>query len=128
MQAQMKHKILVVDDEQTVADTLCIIFKKRGFDCRTAYTGLSAIACTDEFRPELLLCDISMPGMGGLEVVSKVTQKFPECRVLLLIGHYTNTLYAQAWAMSHSAPSRIMTKPVPPAKLLEAAGALLQSQ
>ncbi len=124
----MKHKILVVDDEQAVADTLCMIFEKRGFDCRTAYTGFAAIACTEEFCPELLLCDISMPGMSGLEVVSKVTQKCPECRVLLLTGHYTNLAYAQAWVLSHSAPSRIMTKPVPPALLLEAAGALLQTR
>jgi CheY-like chemotaxis protein len=123
----MKRKILVVDDEQAVADTLCLIFKKRGFDCRAAYTGLEAVSCIDEFRPELLLCDISMPGMSGLEVVSKVTMKCPDCRVLLLTGHYTNLGFAQAWAMSHPAPSRIMTKPVPPAQLLEAAGTLLQS-
>jgi CheY-like chemotaxis protein len=122
-----KHKILVVDDEHAVADTLCLIFKKRGFDCRAAYTGLDAIASIDEFCPELLLCDISMPGMNGLEVVSTVTRKCPECRVLLLTGHYTNLGFAHAWAISHSAPSRIMTKPVPPAQLLEAAGALLQS-
>ena len=124
----MKYKILVVDDEQAVADTLCLIFKKRGFDCRAVYTGAAAVACTDEYCPELLLCDISMPGMSGLEVVSQVTVKCPDCRVLLLTGHYTNLGYAQEWALSHSAPSRIMTKPVPPALLLEAAGALLQSR
>ncbi len=123
----MKNKILVVDDEHAVADTLCLIFKKRGFDCRAAYTGFEAITSIEEFCPELLLCDISMPGMNGLEVVSKVTQKCPECRVLLLTGHYTNLAYAQAWVLSHSAPSRIMTKPVPPAVLLKAAGDLLQS-
>jgi CheY-like chemotaxis protein len=124
----MKHKILVVDDEHSVADTLCLIFKKRGFDCRAVYTGDSAIASADELCPELLLCDISMPGMSGLEVVSRVTKKCPGCRVLLLTGHYTNLGSAQAWAMSHPAPSRIMTKPVPPALLLEAAGVLLQSR
>lgn len=123
----MKPKILVVDDEHAVADTLCMIFKKRGFDCRAAYTGFDAVANADEFCPELLLCDISMPGMNGLEVVSRVTRKCPECCVLLLTGHYTNLGFAQAWLMSHSAPSRIMTKPVPPAQLLEAAGALLRS-
>ena len=51
----MKHKILVVDDEHAVADTLCLIFKKRGFDCRAVYTGDSAIASADEFCPELLV-------------------------------------------------------------------------
>jgi len=124
----MKHKILVVDDEHAVADTLCMIFQKRGFDCRAAYSGPSALASTEEFCPELLLCDISMPGMSGLEVVARVTRKCPDCRVLLLTGHYTNLRYAEAWALAHPVPSRIMTKPVPPALLLEAAGALLQSR
>lgn len=124
----MKHKILVVDDEQAVADTLCLIFKKHGFDCRAVYTGAAAVACTDEYCPELLLCDISMPGTSGLEVVSKVTVKCPDCRVLLLTGQYTNLGYAQEWALSHSAPNRIMSKPVHPALLLEAAGALLKSR
>jgi CheY-like chemotaxis protein len=124
----MKHKILVVDDEPAVADTLCLIFTKRGFDCRAAYSGAAAIACTDEFCPDLLLCDISMPVVNGLEVVSNVTAKCPDCRVLLLTGHYTNLGHAQEWALSHPVPSRIMTKPVPPALLLEAAGALLQSR
>ncbi len=123
----MKHKILVVDDEQTVADTLRMIFEKRGFDCRATYSGAEAVVCADEFLPELLLCDISMPEMSGLEVASKIIRKCPECRVLLLTGHYTNLGSAQKWTLSHSTPSRIMTKPVPPAQLLEAAGALLQS-
>lgn len=127
MRTTMKHKILVVDDEQSVADTLRIIFQKRGFECRAAYSGEEAIACTDEFCPELLLCDISMPGISGLEVVLRVTRKCPNCRVLLLTGHYTNLGYAREWAQTHPAPSRIMIKPVPPALLLEAAGALLQS-
>jgi CheY-like chemotaxis protein len=121
----MKRKILVVDDEQMVADTLGIIFEKRGFDCRVSYTGAEAMACTEDFCPELLLCDMSMPGMSGLEVVSNVTQKFPDCRVLLLTGHYTNLGSARKWARSHRAPSRIMTKPVLPALLLEEADALL---
>ncbi len=123
----MKIKILVVDDEQVVADTLGIIFKKRGFDCRVSYTGEEALACAENFCPELLLCDMSMPGMSGLEVVFNLTQKFPKCRVLLLTGHYTNLGSARKWARKHTAPSRIMTKPVLPAVLLQEADALLHN-
>jgi CheY-like chemotaxis protein len=123
----MKHKILVVDDEQSVADTLCIIFQKYGFESRAAHSGAEAIACVGEFCPKLLLCDISMPGTGGLEVILHITKKYPSCRVLLLTGHYTNLAYVHKWARAHPAPSRIMTKPMPPALLLEAAGHLLQT-
>ena len=120
----MMRKILVVDDERMVADTLGMIFDKRGFDCRVSYTGEDAIACSQFFAPELLLCDISMPGMGGLEVALRVTEQFPECRVLLLTGHYTTLRSARKWARNRSAPSRVLTKPVPPAMLLEEANEL----
>mgnify|MGYP001604930443 CR=1 FL=1 len=121
----MKRKILVVDDEQMVADTLGIIFQKRGFECRVSYTGAEALACTEDFCPELLLCDLSMPGMSGLEVVWNVTQKCPKCRVLLLTGYYSNLGSARRWARNHSTSSRVMTKPVLPALLLQEADALL---
>lgn len=122
----MRRKILVVDDEQTVADTLGVIFERRGFDCRVSYTGAEALLRIQDFSPELLLCDMSMPGMTGLEVVSTVTAKYPTCRVLLLTGHYTNLRSARKWARGHGVPSRIMTKPVLPEVLLEEAAALLQ--
>lgn len=121
----MKRKILVVDDERMVADTLGIIFEKRGFDCRVSYTGAEAMACTEDFCPELILCDMSMPGMDGLATVTGVTDKCPECRVLLLTGHYANLMSARKWARGHAMPSLVMTKPVLPAVLLEQAGELL---
>jgi DNA-binding NtrC family response regulator len=121
----MKRKVLVVDDEILVADTLGIIFQKKGFDCKVSYNGTEAVACSENFCPELLLCDITMPGMNGLEVVANVTRRWPECRVLLLTGHYTNLGSARKWIHAHGAPSRILTKPVPPARLLEEADELL---
>jgi len=124
----MGRKILVVDDERMVADTLGIIFQKHGFECQVSYTGADALARTEFFCPELLLCDMSMPGISGLEVASNVTAKCPDCRVLLLTGHYTNLSRARTWARTHRARSRIMTKPVPPALLLDEADALLHQQ
>ncbi len=123
----MKRRVLVVDDEQMVADTLGIIFRKRGFECRVSYTGAEALDCPQDFCPELLLCDMAMPGMDGLELASNVTQRWPECRVLMLTGNFANLGSARKWARDRTIPSRIMTKPVPPALLLEEADALLDS-
>ncbi len=124
----MKRKVLVVDDERVVADTLGIIFEKSGFECRVSYTGTEALACTEDFCPELLLCDMSMPGMSGLEVVANVTEKCPDCRVMLLTGDSINLGSARKWARGHAKPSRVMTKPVWPTILLEEADALLDMQ
>lgn len=121
----MRRKILVVDDEILVADTLGIIFQKKGFDCKVSYNGTEAVACSENFCPELLLCDITMPGMNGLEVVANVTRRWPDCRVLLMTGDYINLKTARKWAHAHGTPSRILTKPVLPARLLEEADELL---
>ncbi len=121
----MRQRILVVDDEQIIADTLGIIFQKRGFECRVSYTGADALARIEDFCPELLLCDMSMPGMSGLELVANITAKYPKCSVLLLTGHYTNLRSARKWARGYAGQSKIMTKPVLPAVLLEEADALL---
>ena len=123
----MAHKVLVVDNEHIVADTLGIIFQKLGFDCQVAYSGVDAISKVPEFCPELLLCDISMPGMDGLNTASTVIQICPECRVLLLTGHYVNLIYAQQWAQDHPGQSGVLTKPVGPCQLVEEAEALLHS-
>ena len=121
----MKKRVLVVDDERLIADTLGIIFQQRGFECRVSYTGEDALACPQDFCPELLLCDIAMPGMNGMELAWKVTQRWPDCRVLMLTGNFIDLPSARKWAGSQLLRSRIMTKPVPPALLLKEADALL---
>ncbi len=123
----MQSRILVVDDEQLVADTLGIIFQKRGFECKVAYTGVEAVASAEIFCPELFLCDITLPDMNGLDVASSVTKKCPDCHVLLLTGYYANLRPARQWALTHNVSTRILTKPMPPEDLLREAEALLHT-
>ena len=61
-----KLRVLIVDDERTVADSLSLIFQKCGFEAQVAYTSDEGLARARFFQPQLLLTDLSMPGMGGL--------------------------------------------------------------
>ena len=122
----MKQKVLVVDDEQLVADTLRLIFQRRGYDCQVAYSGKNAITCAETFFPDLLLCDLTMPEMDGVEVAVSIADKFPGCRVLLLTGHYINLKSMQHRIRALKVPYRVMMKPLPPEELLQHAHALLQ--
>jgi len=119
------RRVLVVDDEPLVADTLGLIFRRRGFDCQVAYSGGQAIECMESFEPSLLLLDLSMPGMSGLDVARTVAVTHPKCRVLIMTGHYSKLPEAQAYASGLHHPIEFATKPVQPDALLQQASSML---
>src|ERR1035437_9157359 len=61
------RKILIVDDERTIADTLALIFATNGYEARTAYSAEQALEMLDEWRPDLAVIDVVLPGMNGIE-------------------------------------------------------------
>jgi CheY-like chemotaxis protein len=69
---QEKANILVVDDLAASADTLMTLLEMEGFDVRTANEGATALKIADEFRPEVVLLDIGLPGMNGFEVANRL--------------------------------------------------------
>ncbi|NYF77875.1 response regulator [Granulicella arctica] len=121
------RRILVVDDERLVADTLRLIFIKYGFDARVAYSVEDALDRARDFLPQLLLCDISMPGRDGLELMETLGKEQPGCKVLVLTGYYSNLQRVREHARHLPRPAGILTKPCQPAELLREADAMLES-
>lgn len=119
------HRILVVDDERLVADTLGLIFRKHGFEAKVAYSANSALRCARTFTPDLLLCDITMPDRSGLELMSDFQREFPNCRVLVLTGYYSNLVRVREQSTTLRRPTRVLTKPCNPTDLLREAGRIL---
>jgi DNA-binding response OmpR family regulator len=121
------QRILVVDDERLIADTLGLIFNKHGFDAKIAYTVDGALSCARTFDPELLLCDISMPGRDGVELMQEINRVLPNCRMLVLTGNYDELKRIRERTRNLKRPLNILTKPCQPSELLREAGALLAS-
>jgi len=119
------HRILVVDDECLVADTLGIIFRKHGFETEVAYSADDALNCARSFSPDLLLCDITMPGRSGLELMADFNRELPDCRVIVLTGYYTNLARIREHASRLRWPTRVLTKPCNPSELLRETGRVL---
>jgi YesN/AraC family two-component response regulator len=119
------QRVLIVDDEQIVADTLTMVFEKSGFHAKAAYSTNDALDQAREFVPDLLLCDISMPGKDGLFLVNEINRELPDCRILVLTGFYSNhsAVHETATRLSRRVP--ILTKPVHPEDLLREASAAL---
>lgn len=68
--ATRRLRLLVVDDNQDAADSLSLLLQASGHDVETAYDGASAVKAAKERRPDVVFCDIGMPGMGGHEVAA----------------------------------------------------------
>jgi DNA-binding NtrC family response regulator len=79
-----KARILVVDDEANARSALAEILKEEGYSVETAGDGFKAGAKLDEFEPDLVLSDLKMPGMDGVELLRKVKERDPELPVVLM--------------------------------------------
>jgi two-component system alkaline phosphatase synthesis response regulator PhoP len=76
-------KILVVDDEQTIVNTVRSYLEREGYNVRTAVDGLTALEIARTFQPDLIVLDIMLPGMDGLELLNTLRRE-SEVYVLLL--------------------------------------------
>jgi len=79
-------KILIVDDEQLIADTLSHILNKSGFAAKAVYSGEAALASVPELCPDIVLTDVHMPGRDGIETGILIRQRCPKTRVVLFSG------------------------------------------
>lgn len=118
-------RILVVDDERLTADTLGIILRKHGFDAKVSYSVDDALNCARTFDPQLLLCDISMPGRDGISLMQALADERPTCPVLVLTGYYSNLRSVREQIARMPQRTHILTKPCRPEELLREAGAML---
>jgi DNA-binding response OmpR family regulator len=80
-------RVLLVDDEEEFATTLAERLSMRGLDVETALDGESALELMDADPPDVVLLDVLMPGMGGLEVLRRIRSISPGTQVILLTGH-----------------------------------------
>ena len=80
-------KVLLVDDEEEFVAALAERLTLRGFRVTTAFTGADALRLVEADLPEVVVLDLMMPGMGGMEVLQRIRLKAPEIPVILLTGH-----------------------------------------
>ena len=112
-----RQRIYVVDDEHVIATTLAIILTQNGFDALAFGSAKEAITAADVFPPDLLLTDVVMPDMNGIELAIQFRQKYPDCKVLLFSGQAaTNNLLEEAKGAGYDL--ELLSKPVHPQDLL----------
>lgn len=122
----MRQRVLVVDDDRLVADTLRMIFAVNGFESEACYSAADALRRARSFDPELLLCDVTMPGQSGLELAAAINQEMPKCQMIMLTAYLTSAASVELEALRMKRPLKLLNKPCRPEVLLREAGELLQ--
>ena len=105
----MEKTILIVDDEKDIRDVLAISLPDLGYDVLTAKNGEDAFRIFEEAAPSIILTDIRMPVMGGIELLQKVKQRTSDAEVIMVTGHGEVDLAIES--LKHEATDFI-TKPI----------------
>jgi len=112
-----RPRVLVVDDEAAIADTITKILSLRGYSATAVYDGECALESALLAPPHLLLTDVVLPGMNGIELAQTIKRVYPDCKILLFSGQAsTMDLLASADRSGHR--FTLLSKPVPPEELL----------
>lgn len=115
---QSHRRVLILDDEQVIANTLALILNRSGYEARAVYTAEAAVETARQLSPDFLISDVIMRGMTGLEAAIRISQIAPQCRIILFSGQAaTADLLQQAEAAGHH--FELLTKPVHPKALIQ---------
>ena len=111
-------RIFVVDDEHVIASTMALILRfSGGFHATSFNAPLEALLMAKNDQPDLLISDVVMPGLSGIDLAIQLKQQCPNCKILLFSGQAASeSLLESARAQGHE--FELLSKPVHPAKLL----------
>jgi DNA-binding NtrC family response regulator len=82
-----KLRLLLVDDEKEFVQTLADRLKMRDLDAAVAHNGEEALSAVKKEEPDVIVLDVKMPGIDGIEVLRRVKQAYPNVEVIILTGH-----------------------------------------
>lgn len=124
MSLDTSTRIFVVDDEPIIASTLAAILQMHGFSARFFTSPLEALTAARTKAPDLLISDVTMPGLSGIDLAIEMKAQHPECKILLFSGHPVSLALLED-ARAHGHDFRLLLKPVPPGELLSEIGRTL---
>ncbi len=114
---KVKPKVLVVDDEQVIADTLAMILNQSGFQARAVYSGEKALESAATFAPDMLITDVIMADLNGIDAAIQIRALLPQIKILLFSGQAATADLLEK-ARSQGYEFEILAKPVHPQDLL----------
>jgi CheY-like chemotaxis protein len=115
---ERRRSVLVADDEKLIADTLVQILNASGFDAAAAYSGEEALELAPFVNPDVLIADVIMSGMNGVETAISIKKVLPRCKIILCSGQVTSEILLRK-AEEQGYSFDLLFKPVHPRELLD---------
>jgi CheY-like chemotaxis protein len=112
-----RPKVLVVDDERVIADTLAMILNQSGFQAQAIYSGEGAVELASTFEPDMLISDVIMADLNGIDAAIRIRELLPKIKILLFSGQAATADLLDN-ARKHGYEFEILAKPVHPQDLL----------
>jgi DNA-binding response OmpR family regulator len=116
---QARIRVLVVDDEESIAQSLRDILARAGFDSRCALSGAEAIEAAGQLCPDIVISDVIMPGLDGVQTALRIQSACPSARILLFSGQAATTDILER-ARAEGNEFDLLPKPIHPARLVAA--------
>ena len=110
-------RIFIVDDEPVIASSLATILRMNGFSARFFTSPLEALAAARLESPDLVISDVAMPGISGVDLAIQMRAQYPRCKILLFSGQAT-TLDLLEGARAQGYDFRLLQKPIHPSEFL----------
>ena len=120
----MEGIVLVVDDERGVADAAAMVLKREGYCALATYSAAEAIQILHKVDVALILSDVNMPGIDGVELALEAGKTCPRAKILLMSGNETSETIGQRLGCE-GCPFQVMAKPFDCNQLLDRIGKLL---
>ena len=117
-QPNEKSRIFVVDDELIIASTLATILRMNGFDALSFTHPHEALQAAREKAPNLLISDVIMPGISGIDLAILILKLSPTCKILLFSGQAATANLLQS-ARERGHDFEVLSKPIHPAEFLQ---------
>jgi len=118
----MALSVILVDDHAPMREMLATVFQRAGATVREAHAAAAALALYENASADLVVLDQSMPGMSGVELIAALRARGATARLILISGHKSAELAAQARAAGADA---VLVKPVSPRALMETVNAVM---
>ncbi len=102
-------RVLIVDDDDGIRRSLARVIRNVGYDVDTAEDGLAAVESAKSFRPDLLVIDLRMPGIDGVEAYRRIRVDDPEVAAIFMTAYSSANLVEDAFGLG---AHQVLSKPI----------------